>query len=149
MNRRTKIVATLGPSSRTPEALGALLDAGVNVVRINCSHSSAEGIREMVARTRRLSTQKQLPIGILLDLQGPKIRTGDLDAPIELGGGDVLTVVMDDQYVAQPPTAQHVHSASLHGQRGIPAHKNAGSASAFTVASGRGSVSPAATTVAW
>lgn len=107
MNRRTKIVATLGPASRSAEMLGALIDAGVNVIRINCSHSSAESIREMVARTRRLATQKQLPVGILLDLQGPKIRTGDLDAPIELGSGDVLTVVMDEHYVAEPPDARH------------------------------------------
>lgn len=107
MNRRTKIVATLGPASRSAEMLGALIDAGVNVIRINCSHSSADSIREMVARTRRLSTQKQLPVGILLDLQGPKIRTGDLDAPIELASGDVLTVVMDEHYVAEPPSGAH------------------------------------------
>lgn len=107
MNRRTKIVATLGPSSRSPEALGALLDAGVNVVRINCSHSSADGIREMVARTRRLATQKKLAVGILLDLQGPKIRTGDLDAPIELHGGDILTLMMDEEFVAEPPNSVH------------------------------------------
>ncbi len=103
MIRRTKIVATLGPATRSPEMLRALLDAGVNVVRINCSHSSADGIREMVARTRRESTQKQLPIGILLDLQGPKIRTGDLDAPIELANGELLTIVMDEDIVATPP----------------------------------------------
>jgi pyruvate kinase len=107
MIRRTKIVATLGPASRSNEMLGALMDAGVNVVRINCSHSSAESIREMVARTRRIATQKQIPVGILLDLQGPKIRTGDLDAPIELNGGDVLTVVMDEHYVAEPPSGNH------------------------------------------
>ncbi len=115
MIRRTKIVATLGPATRSPEMLGALLDAGVNVVRINCSHSSAEGIREMVARTRRLSTQKQLPIGILLDLQGPKIRTGDLDAPIDLANGEVLTVVMDEHIVAVPPGTSD--GGAAHGWR--------------------------------
>ncbi len=107
MNRRTKIVATLGPASRSPEMLSALIDAGVNVVRINCSHSTAESIQEMVARTRRLSTQKGIPVGILLDLQGPKIRTGDLDEPIELADGDVLTVVMDEAFTAEPPAGAH------------------------------------------
>ncbi len=103
MIRRTKIVATLGPATRSPEMLSALLDAGVNVVRINCSHSSADSIREMVARTRRESTQKGIPVGILLDLQGPKIRTGDLDQPIPLANGEILTIAMDEHCVAVGP----------------------------------------------
>lgn len=102
--RRTKIVATLGPASREPEQITALLVAGVDVFRINCSHASADGIRELVARVRRAARKLDRPAGILLDLQGPKIRTGDLDAPLELATGDVLTVVMDEHYVAHDRT---------------------------------------------
>ncbi len=99
--RRTRIVATLGPATRDPEALLAILKAGVNVVRINCSHATADGIRESVARVRRLGMQLNRPIGILLDLQGPKIRTGKVPSPIALARGDVLTVVMDDDVIAE------------------------------------------------
>jgi pyruvate kinase len=98
--RRTKIVATLGPASRESEQILALLGAGVDVFRINCSHASAEGIRELVARVRRAATRLDRAAAILLDLQGPKIRTGDLAAPLELASGDVLTVVMDEEYAA-------------------------------------------------
>ncbi len=98
--RRTKIVATLGPATREPDALLALLRAGVDVVRINCSHATPESIREGVARVRRAATQIDRAVGILLDLQGPKIRTGDVETPLVLATGDILTVVMDEEYVA-------------------------------------------------
>lgn len=99
--RRTKIVATLGPATRTPEALTALLTAGVDVCRINCSHATADGIREAVARVRRCATELGRPVGILLDLQGPKIRTGAVPVPLELAAGDLLTVVMDEDLVGE------------------------------------------------
>lgn len=101
MSRRTKIVATLGPATRTPEQLHALLAAGVDVCRINCSHASPESIREMVSRVRRVAQALDRPCAILLDLQGPKIRTGAVPAPLVLKEGDVLTVVMDEDYPAQ------------------------------------------------
>ncbi|HND34193.1 MAG TPA: pyruvate kinase, partial [Myxococcota bacterium] len=97
--RRTKIVATLGPASREPEQILALLNAGVDVCRINCSHASADGIREAVARIRRVAASLDRPVGILLDLQGPKIRTSMVEKPLLLNPGDILTVVMDDSIV--------------------------------------------------
>jgi len=93
--RRTKIVATIGPASRDEETLIALLRAGVNVCRLNCSHASHEGIRQDVARIRRAASKLDRPVAILLDLQGPKIRTGKMTSPLVLEDGDVLTVVMD------------------------------------------------------
>jgi pyruvate kinase len=102
--RRTKIVATLGPATREPEALHSLIAAGVDVVRINCSHATAAGIRESVARVRRTATQLGRPVGILLDLQGPKIRTGKVAHPIPLAKGDTLTVVMSDDFHAHDKT---------------------------------------------
>ena len=100
MSRRTRIVATLGPASRDPESIAALIAAGADVFRINCSHASADGIREAVARVRRAALAANRAVGLLLDLQGPKIRTGTLLRPLALAKGDVLTVVMDEDYVA-------------------------------------------------
>jgi pyruvate kinase len=96
---RTRIVATLGPASWEPETLGRLIDAGVDVFRINCSHSDPAMIRMQVARVRRAAYDRAAPIAILLDLQGPKIRTGKVTEPLALGPGDVLTVVMDDEII--------------------------------------------------
>jgi pyruvate kinase len=77
----------------------ALVLAGVDVFRINCSHASHDGIREAVARVRRLSAELDRSVGILLDLQGPKIRTSKVEAPLVLVKGDILTVVMEDELV--------------------------------------------------
>lgn len=94
---RTKIVATLGPASWEEPMLAALFEAGVDVARINCSHTDADGIRRQVARVRRTAMKTGAQIAILLDLQGPKIRIGKVETPIVLGVGDVLTVVMDSR----------------------------------------------------
>ena len=101
MSRRTKIVATIGPASREPSMLRELLRAGVNVCRLNCSHATPDALRSDIARIRRISAELDRPVAILLDLQGPKIRTGKVPEPIDLATGDVLTVVMDTDYVAQ------------------------------------------------
>src|SRR5687767_2955188 len=93
--RRTRIVATLGPATRQPGVLEAIMRAGVDVCRINCSHGDPESIRADIARVRRVAIQQSRSVAILLDLQGPKIRTGVIEPPLHLAGGDVLTVVMD------------------------------------------------------
>jgi pyruvate kinase len=99
--RRTKIVATIGPATSSLEGLENLFEAGVNVARVNCSHSTAEGIRQSVSRIRRSALKAKKKIAILLDLQGPKIRTGP-GKPIELKRGDTLTVSMDPNREASP-----------------------------------------------
>ncbi len=99
--RHTRIVATIGPQSRSPERLRELLDAGVDVARINCSHASADAIRADVARIRRAAMETGRNVAILLDLQGPKIRTGACTEPLDLPDGSTLTVVMDEQLVGQ------------------------------------------------
>jgi pyruvate kinase len=76
--RKTKIVATLGPSSNTPQAMRALFDAGVDVFRINMSHTSHEMLAAMHGQLRALSDEVGRPVAILCDLQGPKIRLGHL-----------------------------------------------------------------------
>jgi len=76
--RKTKILATLGPASNTLEKMHALFDAGVDVFRINMSHTSHDMLKQMVKDLRLLSEEVGRPIGILCDLQGPKIRLGKL-----------------------------------------------------------------------
>lgn len=79
MSRHTKIVATLGPSSNSPETLEALIRAGVNVVRMNFSHGTAEDHIQRAKMVREAATLVGQPVGILGDLQGPKIRIGKFE----------------------------------------------------------------------
>lgn len=74
MQRQTKITATLGPATDAPAVLARLLDAGVDVVRLNFSHGNADEHRRRVVQVRALAREKQLAVGVLGDLQGPKIR---------------------------------------------------------------------------
>ena len=77
-HRKTKILATLGPSSNTPQMMRSLFDTGVDVFRINMSHTSHDMLGQMVRDLRALADTVGRPIGILADLQGPKIRLGTL-----------------------------------------------------------------------
>ncbi|MGD0025950.1 MAG: pyruvate kinase [Xanthobacteraceae bacterium] len=74
--RRTKIVATLGPASAQRSVIGRLFQAGADVFRINMSHTSHDRMRELVAAIRAVEAEQNRPIGILVDLQGPKLRLG-------------------------------------------------------------------------
>ena len=76
MIRKTKIVATIGPASNSREVLVRLVDAGMNVARLNFSHGSYESHSEVIRNIRSVSRTLNRPVGILLDLQGPKIRCG-------------------------------------------------------------------------
>jgi len=87
--RRTRIVATLGPASASPEMIGRLIEAGVDVFRLNFSHGSQKEHGERIRDIRRLAKETGRPIGILQDLQGPKMRIGELaqHKPVELKAG--------------------------------------------------------------
>ncbi len=74
--RRTKIVATLGPASSDRNVIASLFRAGADVFRINMSHTSHDRMRELVAAIRAVEFEYGRPIGILVDLQGPKLRVG-------------------------------------------------------------------------
>ena len=91
--RHTRIVATLGPATSTPEMLDALIAAGVDVIRLNFSHGSHESHRETIAQVRAAEGRAGRPIAILQDLAGPKIRTGRLaSGTIALEKGARLTI---------------------------------------------------------
>jgi pyruvate kinase len=94
---KTKIVATIGPASNTRPVLEKLIQAGMNVARLNFSHGSYEQHGEVIKTIRSLSRTMNKPIGILLDLQGPKIRTGTLKngEPVELKNGDTIRITTD------------------------------------------------------
>jgi pyruvate kinase len=84
--RRTKIVATLGPSSWDEETMGELLSAGVNVFRINTAHGTPDLHRELIGRVRRVAGNQ--PVAVLLDTRGPKVRVGELPEPVEVSPGE-------------------------------------------------------------
>ncbi len=92
--RRTKIVATLGPASRSPDVVRQLIKAGMDVARLNFSHGSAEDHAQQIATLRALSRELEKPVTILQDLQGPKIRVGQLPGGgMTLVPGDVVSLV--------------------------------------------------------
>ncbi len=88
--RKTKIICTLGPATEKTETLRQLIDKGADVFRLNMSHATHEWVREIVPRIRRLAHKAGRPVALLLDTQGPAIRTGDLEANFQLKPGDIL-----------------------------------------------------------
>ncbi|MDO8446150.1 MAG: pyruvate kinase [Deltaproteobacteria bacterium] len=94
--RRTKIVATIGPASNSPKIIDELLMAGVNVCRLNFSHGTLDEHKAVIADIRAAAMRLDLPVSILLDLQGPKIRTGLLEKGIvELREGRKITITTE------------------------------------------------------
>ena len=92
--RHTKIIATIGPASRSPTVIAALIDAGVDVFRLNFSHGSHEEHGAVLGTIRRLARERERQVAILQDLSGPKIRTGKLEGgtPLQLTTGDPLDI---------------------------------------------------------
>ncbi|HSB49111.1 MAG TPA: pyruvate kinase, partial [Burkholderiales bacterium] len=93
MPRRTKIVATLGPASSDPKTLARMIEAGLDVVRVNFSHGSAAEHRKHVELVRALARKAGHAVGVLVDLQGPKIRIGRFrEGEISLAAGAKFTL---------------------------------------------------------
>jgi pyruvate kinase len=105
MNCRTKIVATIGPASQNEDMIRQLLKAGVNVARLNLSHGSYEDHTMVFNRLRNASKEMRLPVSILLDLQGPKIRIG------KLPGDEILLV--NDQKVTLITRTSSINSGEI------------------------------------
>lgn len=91
-NRRTKIICTIGPATHSYEKIEALYHAGMNLVRINMSHSDHTAAAQIVNWVKTLNRKIRYPVPVLLDTQGPEIRTGDRHEPIDLKPGQVVTV---------------------------------------------------------
>ena len=89
LSRRTKIVATIGPATESPERLRALIHAGATTFRLNFSHGDHSEHALRIATIRQVAHELGIHVGILLDLQGPKIRLGRFEqGPITLANGD-------------------------------------------------------------
>ncbi|NTW75478.1 MAG: pyruvate kinase, partial [Candidatus Moranbacteria bacterium] len=121
--KNTKIVTTIGPASESKEMLRALAEAGMNVVRLNFSHNEHAWHRDVINRVREISLELNQPIGILADLQGPRIRIGN-DAEVAVAAGqsvrisdighketlsasDLATVFLDIAGISDPLEAGH------------------------------------------
>jgi pyruvate kinase len=120
--RRTKIVCTIGPATDSEERLEALIQAGMNVARLNFSHGIQEEHAAVIERIRRISARLGCPIAILQDLQGPKIRVGSLQdgQPIRLVDGAQVTIITrpvagDSQAI--PTTYMHLPQDVKPGDR--------------------------------
>ena len=105
LNRRTKIVATIGPATESPERIKELVQAGATTFRLNFSHGDHSEHAARIATIRKVSKEIGRHIGILQDLQGPKIRLGRFaDGPITLANGDAFALtsrnVSCDQTIA-------------------------------------------------
>jgi pyruvate kinase len=116
--RRTKIVCTIGPATDAPETLAALMDAGMNVARLNFSHGTHDEHRQRIKLIREIAETKKLPIAILQDLRGPKLRTGPMPKPVVLQPGEIFVLTN-----RQVPGDEHAVSVTFTD---LPAHAKVG-----------------------
>ena len=99
-NKKTKIVATLGPSINSKSKLKKVLDQGVNVLRINFSHATHNDVKDTINLIRELNSSHNYNAAILADLQGPKIRIGDLKVDYAVKKGDIVSFKTGDRFIA-------------------------------------------------
>ncbi len=112
--RRTKIIATLGPASSTGESIAKLMDAGVDLFRLNFSHGSNADKAKIIDLIRALSAKRGKEIGILADLQGPKIRTGRMEnGAIPLRKGDIISITTQE-VLGRPGLISTIYKALPH-----------------------------------
>ncbi len=91
--RKTKIIATIGPASRSPETLDRLVAAGMDVARLNFSHGTLEEHAEVIANVRAAAERHNRPVAVLQDLGGNKFRLGQMDEPAQLNYGDEVSII--------------------------------------------------------
>ena len=97
MHKRTKIISTVGPSTNSSTLLKKLYDKGMNVIRINMSHTSIADMKKVVNEIRALNKKITSSIGVMIDTQGPEIRTANFGKDIELTKGDEILLVSKNQ----------------------------------------------------
>ncbi|HJL96399.1 MAG TPA: pyruvate kinase [SAR86 cluster bacterium] len=96
-HKRTKIICTIGPATESFSTLKKLHKAGMNVARLNMSHSDHRTAKKVISRIKKLNSQIQNPVGILLDTQGPEIRTGDTSSIVHLDPGQLVSFTIRDE----------------------------------------------------
>ncbi len=111
--RRTKVIATIGPASEDEATLKAMIEAGMDVARLNLSHGTLEDGLERFHRIRKVSADVGRPVGILADLPGPKVRIGSLAQPVELAVGSTIELAPSDGTEPSTPKRFAVDYESL------------------------------------
>ena len=106
--RKTKIICTLGPVSETPERLREMILAGANIFRLNMSHAQHDWVRQIVPTIRSIASELDIPVGILLDTQGPAVRTGDLPTKLDLKVGDIM------EFTVRGARSEEVYSVNVN-----------------------------------
>ena len=94
--KRTKVICTIGPATESFSMLKQMQKAGMNVARINMSHSDHKSAKKIIDRIKKLNNQVQTPVGVLLDTQGPEIRTGDTSNIVDIKTGEIVTFTIRD-----------------------------------------------------
>lgn len=112
--RRTKIIFTIGPSTESEAVLERLIGAGVDVARLNMAHAKHEWIRMIIRRIRSVSKRMGREIAIMMDIKGPEIRTGDVDAPMELKAGETFDFTVKPG--GQRENAEEIRSVDVNYQ---------------------------------
>ena len=112
MIKRTKIICTIGPATESYASLKKLYKAGMNVARLNMSHSNHKNAKKIIDRIRKLNKQVKNPVGILLDTQGPEIRTGDTSEVVNLEPGQLVSFTVRDEIDVET-TSIRVHYDEL------------------------------------
>lgn len=110
--RRTKIIATLGPATESEEMLVKLMEAGVDVVRLNMAHATHQWTRDVIRRIRAASKKCGREVAIMMDIKGPEIRTGDVATPIELKAGEVFDFSVKPQVEGE--RAEEIRSVDVN-----------------------------------
>ena len=111
-HKRTKIICTIGPATETFSSIKKLHEAGMNVARLNMSHSDHKNAKKIIDRIKKLNKTIENPVGILLDTQGPEIRTGDTSQVVNLEPGQLVSFTIRDE-VDVETTSIRVHYDEL------------------------------------
>ena len=110
--RQTKIICTIGPATSSFPMLEKLAAVGMDVVRLNMSHGDHESAAEVIKAIKTLNRKVPYPIAVLLDTQGPEIRTGDLADELELKNGSIISISVRDS-VDVESSSFHIHYDEL------------------------------------
>lgn len=108
--RHTKIIATLGPATTAPDKLKQLIEAGVDMVRLNMAHGSPDWVRETVGKVREISREVERHVAVMMDVKGPEIRTGVVSEDIVLAAGDEF-----EFYTNHPTPGMRGVDVNYHG----------------------------------
>ncbi|MDH3324575.1 MAG: pyruvate kinase [Candidatus Peregrinibacteria bacterium] len=112
MKKRTKIIATVGPTCQSFEKLRDLVEAGVDIFRLNFSHGTHEWHGEIIKKIKRLNKKLTKNVAILLDTKGPEIRTGDVKTPIEIKNGE--KIILTPKFSVPDDTAEGATKISVN-----------------------------------